>query len=70
MLGNRTCDLDSAVCSLAQGLLYFSELSDGQKKSVAVIPVMNISHREYRIKTEVVWFLRENGIGSDLITFR
>ncbi|XP_043286357.1 exopolyphosphatase PRUNE1 [Venturia canescens] len=68
--GNSTCDLDSAVCALVLGYYQYESLAEDDKKKIAVIPIMNISEREYRIKTEVVWFLRANGIHSDAITFR
>lgn len=70
VLGNGTCDLDSAVSALAQG---FFEYLDGMKNNttnLAVIPVMNIPEREYRVKTEVVFFLKQHNIPAMLLTFR
>ncbi|OAD59555.1 Protein prune like protein, partial [Eufriesea mexicana] len=70
VLGNETCDLDSAVSALIQA---FSEYLDGIKKkeiNLAVIPVMNIPEKDYRAKTEVVYFLKRHNIFSYLLTFR
>lgn len=70
VLGNETCDLDSAVSALVQA---FSEYLDGIKNKEtdsAVIPLMNIAEKEYRLKTEVVFFLERHSIPSDLLTFR
>ncbi|CAK9802453.1 Exopolyphosphatase PRUNE1 [Anthophora plagiata] len=68
VLGNETCDLDSAVSTLIQA---FSEHLVGLRSTtVAVIPVMNIFEREYLVKTEVVFYLTRHDITRDLLTFR
>lgn len=70
ILGNGTCDLDSAVSALAQG---FFDYLDGMKNNatkLAVIPVMNIPEKEYRVKTEVEFFLKRHNIPFTLLTFR
>ncbi|XP_025074962.1 exopolyphosphatase PRUNE1 [Pogonomyrmex barbatus] len=70
VLGNQTCDLDSAVCALVQGLLEYINVKMRGLDNVAVIPVMNIPKKEFRIKTEVVYSLRSHDIPLDLLTFR
>lgn len=71
VLGNQTCDLDSAVCALVQGLLeHVDAKKRGQSDYTAVIPVMNIPEKEFRIKTEVVYSLRSHNVPLNLITFR
>ncbi|XP_015171680.1 PREDICTED: protein prune homolog [Polistes dominula] len=70
VLGNQSCDLDSAVCALAQG---FCEYLNGKKKNkenVAVIPILNVTKKEFRIKTEVIYYFRQHGISYELLTFR
>ncbi|KOC61458.1 Discoidin domain-containing receptor 2, partial [Habropoda laboriosa] len=70
VLGNETCDLDSAISALIQA---FSEHLDGLKKGgpkFVVIPLMNISKREYFLRTEVVFYLMQHNITSNLLTFR
>ncbi|KAL2715671.1 exopolyphosphatase PRUNE1 [Vespula squamosa] len=72
VLGNQTCDLDSAVCALAQG---FCEYLNENKKSkneenVAIIPILNVAKKEFRIKTEVIYYFRKHGISEELLTFR
>ncbi|XP_076764575.1 exopolyphosphatase PRUNE1-like isoform X1 [Xylocopa sonorina] len=70
VLGNETCDLDSAVSALIQAFCeYLGRIKDGVADFV-VIPLMNISSKEYRVKTEVVYFLKRHNIISDLLTFR
>lgn len=69
-MGNGTCDLDSAISTLIQA---FSEYLDGIKnneKDLAVIPLMNIPEKEYRLKTEVVFFMKRHSISSNLLIFR
>jgi hypothetical protein len=70
VLGNQTCDLDSAVCALVQGLLEYVDAKKHGQDDVAVIPVMNIPEKEFRIKTEVVYSLRIHDIQPYLLTFR
>lgn len=70
VLGNQTCDLDSAVCALVQGFYEYVELRKNDCTSKMVIPVMNIPEKEFRIKTEVVYYLKKYNIHSDLLTFR
>ncbi|XP_012216865.2 exopolyphosphatase PRUNE1 [Linepithema humile] len=70
VLGNQTCDLDSAVCALVQGLLEYVDTKNRGQSNIAVIPVMNIPEKEFRIKTEVVYSLRSHNIPLNLITFR
>lgn len=70
VLGNETCDLDSAVSTLIQA---FSEYLDGiesKETDLATIPLMNIPKREYRVKTEVVFFFKLHNVPSDLLIFR
>ncbi|KAL1454373.1 hypothetical protein WDU94_010641, partial [Cyamophila willieti] len=64
VLGNESCDLDSAVCAL----LYAFYLSNmGEQR---VVPVLNIPTKNLPIKTEVVHFLRENAVPLDCLVFR
>jgi len=70
VLGNPTCDLDSAVCALVQGLLEYTDVEKQGLANVAVIPVMNIPEKEFPIKTEVVYSLKSHGISPSLLTFR
>lgn len=68
VLGNETCDLDSAVCALVQGFFLASKVKE--EKGLSVIPVMNILEKEFRVKTEVVYYLRKHNVASNLLTFR
>ncbi|XP_012063618.1 PREDICTED: protein prune homolog [Atta cephalotes] len=70
VLGNPTCDLDSAVSALVQGLLEYNDIKKRELTDVAVIPVMNIPEKEFRIKTEVVYSLKSHNISLNLLTFR
>lgn len=70
VLGNPTCDLDSAVSALVQGLLEYNDIKKRELTDVAVIPVMNIPEKEFRIKTEVVYSLKSHNIPLNLLTFR
>ncbi|XP_078042522.1 exopolyphosphatase PRUNE1-like [Augochlora pura] len=70
VLGNSTCDLDSAVCALVQGLYEYLDIKLGLGTGQVVIPLMNIPRKEYRVKTEVKYFFERYHISPDLLTFR
>ncbi|KZC04737.1 Protein prune like protein, partial [Dufourea novaeangliae] len=70
VLGNGTCDLDSAVSALAQGYSEYLGKKKNAETDMAVIPLMNIFEREYRVKTEVIYFLNHHNIPTSLLTFR
>ncbi|EFN75302.1 Protein prune-like protein [Harpegnathos saltator] len=70
VLGNQSCDLDSAVCALVQGLSEYVNIKTCGQSNIAVIPVLNIPEKDYRIKTEVVYWLRFHDIPQNLLTFR
>ncbi len=54
ILGNESCDLDSAVCALI-----FAYFLEQQKKFASVhLPVLNVAKEEFILKTEVVYFLK------------
>ncbi|XP_024936574.1 exopolyphosphatase PRUNE1 isoform X2 [Cephus cinctus] len=70
-MGNPTCDLDSAVCALVHGFFVYTDRVQGQKnEKIAVIPIMNISKKEFRVKTEVVYYLGGHNLPLNLLTFR
>ncbi|XP_058799640.1 exopolyphosphatase PRUNE1 [Phymastichus coffea] len=68
VLGNPTCDLDSAVCALAKGYLEYRE--QAVSRITGVIPVLNVTRDEFRLRTEVVYYLKRCGVPRDLLTFR
>lgn len=64
VIGNESCDLDSAVCAI--GLAYFYENTNSHfDKRRTVIPVLNILRENLPLKTEVVYFLEQHGIDID-----
>ncbi|XP_045030228.1 exopolyphosphatase PRUNE1-like isoform X1 [Daphnia magna] len=66
ILGNESCDLDSAVCALV-----FAFFLEHKKKFSSVhLPVLNIAKEDYCLKTEVVYFLKRFNISSDHLIFR
>ncbi|GBM49912.1 Protein prune 2 [Araneus ventricosus] len=64
VLGNESCDLDSAISSLVMAYFIFKV----QKTADIVIPVLNVKRKELAVRTEVVFFLEETSISiSDVI---
>ncbi|GFQ88421.1 protein prune homolog 2 [Trichonephila clavata] len=64
VLGNESCDLDSAISSLVMAYFIFKV----QKNADIVIPVLNVKRKELAVRTEVVFFLEETSINiSDVI---
>lgn len=67
VLGNEACDLDSMVSAIT--LAYFLSKTSSSKNLV-YIPVLNIPREDFPLRTECSFFLRENRISEDLLTFR
>ncbi|CAG0917818.1 unnamed protein product [Notodromas monacha] len=66
VVGNEACDLDSAVCAVARGLLLADVLEGSSvEKRVCAAPVLNIPRSELCLKTEVVFWFQDNGIEPD-----
>ncbi|XP_071140640.1 uncharacterized protein PF3D7_1120600-like isoform X2 [Mytilus edulis] len=66
VIGNESCDLDSAVCSVV--LAYFLTLTSGTK-DIVFIPVLDIPQQKYHLRTETTFLLRKHGISDELLTF-
>lgn len=64
VLGNESCDLDSAVSSLVIAFLYHQVKST---KNRIIIPVLNISRKDISLHSEVTYFLEETDISIDII---
>lgn len=69
MLGNESCDLDSAVSALV--FAYFLKEHDYKLKSDSiVIPILNINSDELALRTELCYAFKEVGINNDYLVFR
>lgn len=74
VVGNESCDLDSAVCAIGLAYLYaiaakLSEnfLIDGKRR---FLPVMNIERENLPLKTEVTYYMRKHDIDVDDLVCR
>ncbi|XP_061398260.1 exopolyphosphatase PRUNE1-like [Musca vetustissima] len=72
VLGNESCDLDSAVSAVS--LAYFYQQSKVIPKNCETntnfLPILNIPRRDYPLKTEVHYLFKQYAISEDLLTFR
>ncbi|XP_013103083.1 exopolyphosphatase PRUNE1 [Stomoxys calcitrans] len=71
VIGNESCDLDSAVSAVS--LAYFYQKSKEKPKTPPecnFVPILNICQRDYPIKTEVNYLFGKYGITDELLTFR
>ncbi|XP_010882947.1 exopolyphosphatase PRUNE1 [Esox lucius] len=66
VLGNEACDVDSMVSAVAYA--YF--LSVTMVPGKTPLPVMNIPRREFSLRTDNVFLLRESGLSPDDLVFR
>lgn len=66
VLGNEACDLDSAVAAIVYGFY----LQSKRVNNVTVIPVLNIARRDFSLRTEVTFLLKEYELMWDSLTFR
>lgn len=69
VMGNESCDLDSAVCAIGLAFLYTNTntlpdhlLIDGQRR---FLPIMNTARNNFPLKTEVTFFMKKHGIDID-----
>lgn len=63
MIGNESCDLDSAVCAISLAYFYSrTKFGNSPDQNVNILPVMNIERNNLPLKTEVTYFLHENKI--------
>lgn len=71
VLGNESCDLDSAVSAIAYAFLLHS-LRAGREDSdgVGVVPVLNIPRRDFPLRTEVTYWLGKHGVSQEALVFR
>jgi inorganic pyrophosphatase/exopolyphosphatase len=70
VMGNESCDLDSATSALVYAYLLYSEMSGDTRQTVAVVPLLNICKKELPLKTEVTYCLKKNGVPLDLLVFQ
>lgn len=72
VIGNESCDLDSAVCAigLAYHLTNHKPLTDVQATTDYFIPVLNVPRDKLPLKSEVVHYLRQNDILTENVICR
>lgn len=70
VLGNESCDLDSAVCALVYAQVLRESLGPSPNGGTMVLPVLNIPQCDLPLKTEVMFYLAENDVPLDLLIFR
>lgn len=70
VLGNETCDLDSAVSSLAFSLLLQDSRAADSKDSSIVVPVFNTLRLHLPLKTEVIYILNKHKVHLNNIVCR
>ncbi|XP_053622484.1 exopolyphosphatase PRUNE1 isoform X2 [Plodia interpunctella] len=82
VLGNESCDLDSAISSIVYALFLnwqyqqikcktctrFARRED--MKDSLFVPILNVDRENFPLKTEVVYFLNEHGINETNLVFR
>lgn len=75
VLGNESCDLDSAISAIA--LAYFYSQSSGNLEIVRarpdryrILPMLNIPRKFLPTKTEVTFFLKTNEIDLENVVCR
>lgn len=66
VMGNETCDLDSAVSSLVYSLFLHHQVTP----NTIVVPVMNIPRIQLPIKTEVLYVFNKYGLELEHVICR
>lgn len=65
VLGNESCDMDSAVCAVTLAYIYGQRYQDRD-----YVPILNVPRIDYRLKTEVVHMFNKFSIEEDMLVFR
>lgn len=68
VIGNDSCDLDSAVSAIVYSYLISTKMAISKTKTV--IPMLNITREELPLKTEVTYFLSKTGINTESLILR
>ncbi|OCT66571.1 hypothetical protein XELAEV_18042823mg [Xenopus laevis] len=67
VLGNEACDLDSMASAITLAY-YLAKTTSSQ--NLLYIPVLNIQREDFPLRTESTYFLKQNGIPEEQLTFR
>lgn len=72
VLGNESCDLDSAISAITLAYFYakappsfLSSLTSN--RSDRIVPVLDVPRKLLQVKTEVTFFLRQHNIDLDSV---
>ncbi|KAG4076146.1 hypothetical protein HA402_011492 [Bradysia odoriphaga] len=68
IIGNDSCDLDSAVCALALAFFYTKHsrlIEELVPVEIPIVPVLNTLRINLPLKTEVTYFLNKNKISQE-----
>lgn len=68
VLGSESCDLDSAVSSLA--MAYFLFRTSSRPGGPLVLPVLNVPRLQFHLRADVLLLLREAGVATETLVFR
>ncbi|XP_047104295.1 exopolyphosphatase PRUNE1-like isoform X1 [Schistocerca piceifrons] len=69
IMGNESCDLDSAASALAYGYLQ-NCMANRNPNIGTVIPILNIPQEDFILKTEVCYYLKKCGVPLGNLFFR
>ncbi|XP_070778338.1 exopolyphosphatase PRUNE1-like [Enoplosus armatus] len=69
VLGSESCDLDSAMSSLAMGY-FLSRTSSSLSGSSLVLTVLNVPRSLFHLRTEVLLLLKEASVATETLVFR
>ncbi|XP_062585819.1 uncharacterized protein LOC134247479 [Saccostrea cucullata] len=67
VIGNESCDLDSAVSALTYSYFLHKTSSSSQ---LPCLPVLNTQRSKFHLKTDTKFLLNHTGINPDHLTFR
>lgn len=70
VLGNESCDLDSAISALVYGYIIYHENKQKGVRNYEVLPLLNVAHDDFPLKTEVTFYLKLHGISLEWVPTR
>lgn len=71
VVGNETCDLDSAVSAICLAYYYNHHHHAALEiPKIRYVPLLNIRRNDLMLKTELLWLARRYGFVADLLLCR
>lgn len=71
VVGNESCDLDSAVSAISLAYYYTNREKDDEESPVdPYVPLLNVHRDDVKLKTELVFLCKKYGLDINMLLCR